>query len=234
VASTTLASAPLYLRQLCRGKSCLTSPTPSLAWDRLPTKTAQSSSHKQQPQSTTQMAIQSSQAGKMRLVHGYGIFLSPPRLLTSRIQLVPQRLGRPSQLLLHFRHHHLVSRNCLHLPQRLSHLPCLQHHPLIPARASWPPTRLGLPAWSTTYTAQPRLLPWLPEPQVPHLTHTALISPALVPWLGSIMPALVSLSSKLGSTLSKLATATPSRASPTPMRQVLPNNAKMSGQQNPS
>jgi hypothetical protein len=50
------------------------------------------------------------------------------------------------------------------------------------------PTRLGLPAWSTTYTAQPRQFPWPPMPQVPHLTHAALISPALGPWLGSIMP----------------------------------------------
>jgi hypothetical protein len=46
------------------------------------------------------MAIQSSQAGKMRLVRGYGIFLSPPRLLSPRMQPVPQCLGRPSQLLL--------------------------------------------------------------------------------------------------------------------------------------
>ncbi len=91
------------------------------------------------------------------------------------------------------------------------------------------------------HTAQPRLLPWPPEPRVPHLTHAALISPALVPWLGSIMPALVSLSSKPGLMLSKPATATSSRASPTPMwpgtvrmpmRQswaISPNNGKMSG-----
>jgi hypothetical protein len=37
---------PLYLRQLPWGMSCLTSPIPSSAWDCLPTKTAQSSSHK--------------------------------------------------------------------------------------------------------------------------------------------------------------------------------------------
>jgi hypothetical protein len=68
------------------------------------------------------------------------------------------------------------------------------------------------------YTAQPRLLPWPPVPQVPHLTHAALISPALVPWLGSIMPAWASLSSKLGLMQSKLVTAAPLRASLTPMR----------------
>ena len=105
---------PLYLQQLCRGMSCLTFHIPSLTWDRLPTKTAQSSSHKQQSQSTTQMAIQSSQAGKTRLVQGYGIFLSPPKQLTPRMRLVPQRPSPPSQLLLHFRCHHLVSRNCPH------------------------------------------------------------------------------------------------------------------------
>jgi hypothetical protein len=48
---------PLYLQQLRCGMSYLTSPIPSLAWDRLPTKTAQSSSREQQSQSTTQMAI---------------------------------------------------------------------------------------------------------------------------------------------------------------------------------
>jgi hypothetical protein len=157
---------PLYLRQLCWGMSCLTSPLPSLAWDHLPTKTAQLSSHKKQSQSTTKMAIQSSQAGKMRLVRRYGIFLSPPRLLTPRMRLVPQRLGRPSQLLLRFWCHHPVSHNCLHPPQCLSLQPCLQHCPLIPARASWPPACPGLPARTTTYMAQSRLLPWPPKPQV--------------------------------------------------------------------
>jgi hypothetical protein len=44
-----------------------------------------------------------------------------------------------------------------------------------------------------------------------------MISPALVSWLGYIMPAWASLSSKLGLTLSKLATTTTSMASPTPM-----------------
>jgi hypothetical protein len=79
----------LYLRKLHQGMSCLTSPIPSSAWDRLPTKTAQLSLHEQQSQSTTQMAIQSSQAGGMRLVRGYGIFLSLPRLLTPRMRPVP-------------------------------------------------------------------------------------------------------------------------------------------------
>jgi hypothetical protein len=175
---------------------------------------------------------------------GHGIFLSLPRLLIPRMQLVPQRHGRPSQLPCCFMRHHPVSGDCL--PQWLSRQPCLQHFTLIPARASWPPTRPGSLAWSTTYTAQPRLFPWLPKPQVPHLTHTALISPALVPWLGSIMPAWASLSSKIGLMLSKLATVTPSKASPTPMQPntvrmpmrrswaILPSNAKMSGGQNPS
>jgi hypothetical protein len=102
---------PRYLRKLQRGMSCLTSPILSSTGDHLPTKTARSSSQKQQSQSTTQMAIQSSQAGKMRLVCGYGIFLSPLRLLTPRMQPVPQRLGRPSQLLLHFWRHHPGSRD---------------------------------------------------------------------------------------------------------------------------
>jgi hypothetical protein len=48
--------------------------------------------------------------------------------------------------------------------------------------------------------------------QVPHLTHAELISPELVPWLVSIMPAWAFLSSKCG------ATVTPSMASPTPMQ----------------
>ncbi len=51
VASATLASAMLYLQQLCRGMSCLTSPIPSLAWARLLTKIAQSSLHQPQSQS---------------------------------------------------------------------------------------------------------------------------------------------------------------------------------------
>jgi hypothetical protein len=151
-----------YLRKLHRGMSCLTSPILSLAWDYLPTKTAQLSSQKQQSQSTTQMAIQSSQAGKMRLVHGYGIFLSPLRLLTPRRQLVPQRLGRPSQLLLHFWRHHPGSCDCPLPLQQSFCQPCLRHHTLIQARASLPPTRPGLPDQSTTYMAQPRQLPWLP------------------------------------------------------------------------
>ncbi len=75
----------LYLQQLCCGMSCLTSPIPSLAWAHLPTKTAQLSLHKPQSQSTTQTAIQSSQAGRMRLVRVSGIFLSPPRPLTPRM-----------------------------------------------------------------------------------------------------------------------------------------------------
>jgi hypothetical protein len=54
----------LYLQQLCRGMSRLTSPIPSLAWACLPTKIAQLSLHEPQSQSTTQTAIQSSQAGK--------------------------------------------------------------------------------------------------------------------------------------------------------------------------
>ena len=95
----------LYLQQLCWGMSCLTSSTPSLAWAYLPTKIAQLSLHKLQSQSTTQTAIQSSQAGGMRLAHVSGIFLSPLRLLTPRMQPVPQLLGRPSQLLLHFLRH---------------------------------------------------------------------------------------------------------------------------------
>ncbi len=47
----------LYLQQLCQGMSCLTSPIPSSAWARLPSKIAQLSLHKPQSQSTTQMAI---------------------------------------------------------------------------------------------------------------------------------------------------------------------------------
>jgi hypothetical protein len=63
------------------------------------------------------------------------------------------------------------------------------------------------------------LLPWQPVPQVPHLTHAALISPAIVPWLDSIMPAWAFQSSKqLGATPSKPGTTTPSMASPTPMQ----------------
>ena len=142
--------------------SCPTSPIPSSAWDLLPTKTARLSSQKQQSQSTTQMAIQSSQAGEMRLVRGYGIFHSPLRLLTPRMQPVPQRLGRPSKLLLHFWHNHPGSRDGpLPLQQSFRQL-CLRHHTLIQARASLPPTRPGLPDQSTTYMAQPRQLPWLP------------------------------------------------------------------------
>ena len=57
--------------------SCLTSPIPSSAWACLPTKIAQLSLHKPQSQSTTQMAIQPSQAGGMRLVCISGIFLNP-------------------------------------------------------------------------------------------------------------------------------------------------------------
>jgi hypothetical protein len=191
---------PLYL--LCWGVSCLTSPIPSLAWACLPTKTAQLSLHEPQSQSTTQTAIQSSQAGRMRLVCISGIFLSPPRPLTSRMQPVPKLLGCPSQILLCF----------------LLHQPCLQQPTPILARASWPPTHLRSPAWSTTCTAQPRLLPWLPGLQIPHLTHAALISPALVPWLVSIVPAWAFLSSKRGLTPSKPATETPLIASPTPMQ----------------
>jgi hypothetical protein len=237
---------PCYLRKLCRGMSCLTSPILSLAWDRLRTKTARSSSQKQQSQSTTQMAIQSSQAGEMRLVHGYSIFLSPLRLLSPRMRLVPQRLGRPSQLLLRFWRHYPGSRDCPLMLQQSFRQPCLRHHTLIQARASLPLTRPGLPAWSTTYTVQPRRLPWPFVPQVPYLTHAALISPALGPCLGSIMPAWASLSSKLGLMLSKPATETPSRASPTPMQPstvrmpmrrswaILPSNDKMSGRLKPS
>jgi hypothetical protein len=55
---------PLYLHQLCRGMSCLNSPILSLAWACLPTKIAQLSLNKPQSQSTTQMAIQFSQAGR--------------------------------------------------------------------------------------------------------------------------------------------------------------------------
>jgi hypothetical protein len=113
---------------------------------------SQSSLHKPQSQSTTQMAIQSSQAGRMRLIHVSGIFLSPPRPLTPRMRLVPQLLGHPSQLLLRFVHHHPVSRDCLHHSQWLFHQPCLWQPTLIQARASLPPTRPGLPAWSTTCT----------------------------------------------------------------------------------
>jgi hypothetical protein len=65
---------------------------------------------------------------------------------------------------------------------------------------------------------QPRLLPWPPVPQVPHLTHAALISAALVPWLDFIMPAWAFQSSKLGLMPSKPATATPSMVSSTPMQ----------------
>ncbi len=151
-----------------------------------------------------------------------------------------------TQPLLHFLCHHSVSCNCPHHPQWSFCQPCLWQPTLIPARASLPTAHLGQPAWSTTCTVQPRLLPWPPVPQVPHLTHTALISPALVPWLVSIMPAWAFRSSKLGLTPSKLATATPSMASPTPMqpgtvrtltrqsRAIFPSNVKMSGRKNPS
>jgi len=135
---------PHYLRQLCRGMSCLTSPILSLPWDRLPTKTKRLSPQKQQSQSTTQMATQPSQAGEMTPVHGYGVFLSPLRLLTSRMRPVPQCLGHPSQLLLCFRLHHPGSRYCPLLLQQSFHQPCLQQHTLIQARALLPPTRPGL------------------------------------------------------------------------------------------
>jgi hypothetical protein len=143
-----------------------------------------------------------------------------------------------------FWRHHPVSCNCPHPPQQSFFRPCLWHLTLIQARASLPLTHPGLPDYF--YTAQPRLLPWPPVPQVPHLTHAALISPALVPRLGSIMPAWDSWSSKLGSMLSKPATATPSRASLTSMQPstvqmlmrqswaILPSNAKISGRQKPS
>jgi hypothetical protein len=85
VVSATLASATALPPTALLGNVMPNFPHTSSAWGRLPTKTARSSSHKQQSQSTTQMAIQSSQAGEMRLVHGYGIFLSPPRLLTPRM-----------------------------------------------------------------------------------------------------------------------------------------------------
>jgi hypothetical protein len=163
-----------------------------------------------------------------------------------RMQPVRQLLCCPSQLLLCFLCQIPVSHNCPNNPQWSFCQPCLRQHTLIPARASLPPTRPGVPAWSTTCMAQPRLLPWLPVPQVPHLTHAALISPALVPWLVSIMPAWAFLSSKCGSMPSKLATATPLMASPTPMQPgtvqmlmqqswaILPSNIEMSGRQNPS
>ncbi len=164
-----------------------------------------------------------------------------------RMGPVPQRPGCPSQLLLCFWRHHPVLCDCPHPPQWSFCWLYLWHCTLIPAKASLPPTCPGSPAWSTTYTVQPKLLPWPPVPQVPHLTHAALISPALVPWLGSIMPAWASLSSKLGLMLSKLAITTPLMASPTPiprpgtvrmpMRQswaILSSNAKMSGRQKPS
>jgi hypothetical protein len=154
VASATLASAvtpiawwpapplhpqPLYLQQFCWGMSCLTSPIHSLAWACLPIKIGQSSLHKPQSQSTTQTAIHSSKAGGMSLVHVSGIFLLPTRPLTPRMQPVPQLLGRPSQLLLHFLHHHPVSHNCPHHPQWSFHQPCLWQPTIIPARASLPP-----------------------------------------------------------------------------------------------
>jgi hypothetical protein len=100
----------------------------------------------------------------------------------------------------------------------------------------------GVACLSMTYSVQPQQ----PMPQVPHLTHAALIFPALVSWLDSIMPTWALRSSRLGSMPSKPATATPRMASPTPMQPgivqmltrqswaILPSNTKMSGQQNPS
>jgi hypothetical protein len=134
---------PLYLQQLCWGMSCLTSPIPSSAWARLPTKTAQSSSQEPQSQSTTQTAIQSSQAGGMRLVRVSGILLSLPRLLTPKMRPLPQLLGRPSQHLLRFLCHDPVSRDCPHRHQWSFRQPCLLQHTLIPARASLPPAHPG-------------------------------------------------------------------------------------------
>jgi hypothetical protein len=63
--------------------------------------------------------------------------------------------------------------------------------PAIPA-ASHPHSSQGVLAtdtsriacWSTTYTVQLRLLLWPPVPQVPHLTHAALISPAFMALVG--------------------------------------------------
>jgi hypothetical protein len=105
---------PLFCQQLHQDMSCPTSPIPSLAWARFQTKIAQSSLHKQKSQSTNQMAIPSSQAGRMRLVCVSGTFLSLPRPLTPGMQLLPQLLCRPSQLLLQFLCHHPVSRDCPH------------------------------------------------------------------------------------------------------------------------
>jgi hypothetical protein len=130
---------PLFLQQLCWGMSCLTSPIPSLAWGRLPTKIAQLSLHEPQSQSTTQMAIPSSQAGGKRLVHISGTFLSPPRPLTLKMQLLPQLLSHPSQLLLRFLCHHPVSPDCPYRPQWSFRQPCLLKTIFIPARASLPP-----------------------------------------------------------------------------------------------
>jgi hypothetical protein len=96
VASATLVSATALPPAASLGHVMPNTPHTLISSARLPTKTAQSSLHKPQSQSTTQMAIQFSQAGRMRLVRVSGIFLSPPRPLTPRMQPVPQRLGRPS------------------------------------------------------------------------------------------------------------------------------------------
>ncbi len=87
---------PLFLQQRCRGMSCLPSPIPSLAWGHLPTKIAKLFLLGPQSQSTTQMAIPSSQTGGMRLARTSGTFLSPPRPQTLRMQPLPQLLSLPS------------------------------------------------------------------------------------------------------------------------------------------
>jgi hypothetical protein len=88
VARATLASATALPPAALLGHVMQASPILSLAWACLPTKIAQLSLHKSQSQSTTQTVIQSSQAGRMRLVPISGIFLSPPWPLTPRMRPV--------------------------------------------------------------------------------------------------------------------------------------------------
>ena len=78
----------------------------------------------------------------------------------------------------------------------------------IPAKASMPLAHAAKPAWSSTSTVLLRPWPWQPTLLAWLLTLAAWISPALVPWSASTMPALAFQSSRHGLTPSKRETVT--------------------------
>jgi hypothetical protein len=78
-----------YLWQLCWGMSCLTSPILSSAWDRFPTKTARSSSQKQQSQSILRNVTKG-----VRWLHttfgSFRLFSLPTEQLISQVNMLMQ------------------------------------------------------------------------------------------------------------------------------------------------